>query len=281
VSGYLMRSIMRTRAADAGQLIQPFVRSTSPVAEQDQRIGLMGMEGFEFGEASFSEAASEAGLEQYDALQAPGLSSITAASLPEGVTVQRKMASLADPITPGSTTGGALIPSIVRQKVTDHATPSSPSTSITEQTSAPQDAVPLLDPPMTGESPVALGTPSFSQPGSAQIREALRHSALADVRSRPAQRVRQVDTTRLEPSARTFAAQVESRPTDASMPTAGANESPRVVIGRINVEVIQPPAAPPSTATPRPGPMTAASASVIGPLSGGVRANLHLSLRHR
>jgi hypothetical protein len=165
-----------------------------------------------------------------------------------------------------------LLPSIVRQKVTDH---------VTEQASAPQDAVPLSDPPITGEPPVALGTLSFSQSGSAQTREALRHLAPADMRSRSAQRVRQVDTTRLEPSARTFAAQVESKPTDASMPTAGADESPRVVIGRINVEVIPPPAAPPSAATPRTGPLTAASVSVIGPLSGGVRANLHLSLRHR
>jgi len=306
VSGYLMRSIMRTRAADAGQLMQPFVRSTSPVAEQDQRIGMMGMEGFEFGASSFAEVASEAGLEQDDALQAPRLSSITAASAPEGVIVQRKMASpearptdLAHSIAPGSTAGGApmeadvqpsrqgagrydvLLPSLARQKVTDHVTPSSPSTSITEQAGAPRDVVPLSDPPMTGEPPVALGTPSFSQSGSAQTREALRHLAPADMRSRSAQRVRQVDTTRLEPSARTFAAQVESKPTDASMPTAGADESPRVVIGRINVEVIPPPAAPPSAATPRTGPLTAASVSVIGPLSGGVRANLHLSLRHR
>ena len=29
--------------------MQPFVRSTSPIAEQDQRIGMRGMEGFEFG----------------------------------------------------------------------------------------------------------------------------------------------------------------------------------------------------------------------------------------
>lgn len=328
MSGYLMRLIMRTRASGAGQLMQPSVRSTSPVAERDQRIGMMGMEGFEFGESSFAEVASEAGLEQDDALQAPGLPSITAASPPEGVTVQRKMASpvarptdLAHSIAPGSTAGGApmeadmqpsrqevgrsdvLLPSRARQKVTDHVKPSSPSTSITEQASVPQDAVPLSDPPMTGEPPVAPGTPSFSperdgvaevewsvasldgprapasSPGSAQTREAVRHFGRADVRARSAQRVRQVDTTRLEPSARTFAEPLELRPLDASMPTAGADESPRIVIGRINVEVVPPPAAPQVTTAPRP--LTAASVSVIGPLSGGVHPNLHLSLRHR
>ena len=33
---------------------------------------------------------------------------------------------------------------------------------------------------------------------------------------------------------------MESGPTDASMPTAGADDSPRIVIGRINVEVVPP-----------------------------------------
>ena len=70
MSGYLRRSIMRTRAADAEPLMQPFVRSTSPIAEQDQRIGMRGMEGFEFGESSFADVASDAGLAQDDALQA-------------------------------------------------------------------------------------------------------------------------------------------------------------------------------------------------------------------
>jgi len=79
VNGYLMRVIMRTRAATAGQCMQPFVRSTSPVAEWDQRIGMMGVEGVEFDESLLSEAASETGFEQDGARQAPRLSSITAA----------------------------------------------------------------------------------------------------------------------------------------------------------------------------------------------------------
>jgi hypothetical protein len=60
-----------------------------------------------------------------------------------------------------------------------------------------------------------------------------------------------------------------------------AEPSPRVVIGRINVEVMPPPVEPKTSTTSRPGPLTAESVSVIGPLSRGVRSNLRLSLKHR
>jgi hypothetical protein len=59
--------------------MQPFVRSTSPVAEWDQRIGMLGVERMEFDESLLGEAASETGLEQDGALQAPRRSSITVA----------------------------------------------------------------------------------------------------------------------------------------------------------------------------------------------------------
>jgi hypothetical protein len=59
VSGYLMRLV--TRGAQ-GRPMQPLVRSTSPVAERDQRIGMMGFEGLELGESSLAETGSETGL---------------------------------------------------------------------------------------------------------------------------------------------------------------------------------------------------------------------------
>jgi hypothetical protein len=43
-----------------GAVHTTFVRTTSPVAEHDQRIGMMRFEGFEFGEASVAEGGSEA-----------------------------------------------------------------------------------------------------------------------------------------------------------------------------------------------------------------------------
>ena len=62
--GYLMRLAMRGRETSAMQSMQPSVRTSSPVAEYDQRIGIMGFEGFEFGEASVAERGLEAGVEQ-------------------------------------------------------------------------------------------------------------------------------------------------------------------------------------------------------------------------
>jgi len=103
VSGYLMRLIRRTRAAEAGQCMQPLVRSTSPVAEWDQRIGMMDVEGMEFDESSLTAAALETGLEQDGALQAPRLSSITAAGAPEGVTGAKETAP--QPQTAASVSG--------------------------------------------------------------------------------------------------------------------------------------------------------------------------------
>ena len=94
MSGYLMRLVMRGRAAGEAQPLQPFVRSTSPVAERDQRIGMIGFEGFEFGEASVAEGGSEAAeLEQAGVLQPPTLPGTTATSDVGVATVQRKMAS--------------------------------------------------------------------------------------------------------------------------------------------------------------------------------------------
>jgi hypothetical protein len=68
---------------------------------------------------------------------------------------------------------------------------------------------------------------------------------------------------------------------EAPILTFDQPESPRVVIGRINVEVV-PQSVPEATVAPsRSQPLTAASVSVIGPLGSGVSSNLRLSLRQR
>lgn len=58
-------------------------------------------------------------------------------------------------------------------------------------------------------------------------------------------------------------------------------QEPRVVIGRINVEVVPPAAETKTTAQPRPGPLTAESVSVIGPISRRVGSSLRLNLKYR
>jgi hypothetical protein len=44
MSGYLNRLIQRTQMANASQSLQPFVRSASPIAAHDQRLGVTGMD---------------------------------------------------------------------------------------------------------------------------------------------------------------------------------------------------------------------------------------------
>jgi hypothetical protein len=297
VSGYLNRLIMRTRAAGEAQSMQPFVRSTSPVAERDQRIGMTGFEEFKFGESPFATADSEAELEGAGALQTPMLPTITAASDVGKTTVQRKMASpSATPVGPTTPAAPSLIGVDARRKGDlqparqrahqDAVPPSSRSVMGERPRQAPRS--PLIYPEknvVAGEEWSISSTDAIREhepiPGSSQTRSASRGVGYGVVRTRSLQQARQADSNFLEPLPYALAEHIEQTPTGSSMPTADAGEGPRIVIGRINVEVVSPPAAPQSTAAPRPGPLTAASVSVIGPLGGGIRHNLRLSLRHR
>jgi hypothetical protein len=303
MSGYLMRLVTRT---PMGRSMQPFVRSTSPVAERDQRIGMTGFEGFELDDSTSAQGDSDAGVEQGGALQPPMSPAITPTSDPSGAIMQRKVASpAASPVRPAS-----------------HPVPSSSAFRASMETSiqseeqrtdgidapSPSDSVPSSGPPMTDERLPARQTraappsPPFSlknatadfawpvsstddggveapSPDSSEAHDAERHLDQGAMRTQPDQQARKVSPSRLEPPARTFAEQIGQSPIDASMPAAGPDEGPRVFIGRINIEVVPPPATQPSTAAPRP--LTAASVSVIGPLGGGIPSNLRLSLRHR
>jgi hypothetical protein len=86
----------------------------------------------------------------------------------------------------------------------------------------------------------------------------------------------------LEPPARSPV----SRPAEASSahvfaPVAVPETTPRVVIGRINVEVIPPPSERRVTQVEPSQPVTAASVSKIGPLRPTLRSNRLFSLRQR
>ena len=277
--------------------MQPFVRSTSPVAEHDQRIGMTDFEEFEFGESPFATADSEAELEETGALQTPMLPTITAASDVGKTTVQRKMASPSATLI-GPTTRAA--PSLIgvdarrkgdlqpaRQRVhQDVVPPSSRSVMGERPRQAPRS--PLIYPEknvVAGEEWSISSTDATREhepiPGRPQTRSASRGVGYGVVRTRSLQQARQADSNFLEPLPYALAEHIEQTPTGSSMSTGDAGESPRIVIGRINVEVVPAPAAQPRTAAPRPGPLTAASVSVIGPLGGGIRPNLRLSLRHR
>jgi hypothetical protein len=277
--------------------MQPFVRSTSPVAERDQRIGMTGFEEFKFGESPFATADSEAELEEAGALQTPMLPTITAASDVGETTVQRKMASpSATPVGPTTPAAPSLIGVDARRKGDlqparqrahqDAVPPSSRSVMGERPRQAPRS--PLIYPEknvVAGEEWSIFSTDATREhepiPGSSQTRSASRGVGYGAVRTRSLQQARQADSNFLEPLPYALAEHIDQTPTGSSMPTADAGEGPRIVIGQINVEVVSPPAAPQSTAAPRPGPLTAASVSVIGPLGGGIRHDLRLSLRHR
>ena len=92
MSRHLTRLATRGRETSEMQSMQPFVRSTSPIAEHDQRTGMMGFEGFEPGEA-FAEVSSEPGAEQGDILPPPEPPSAMRAGEPRIAKVQRQVAS--------------------------------------------------------------------------------------------------------------------------------------------------------------------------------------------
>lgn len=338
MNNYLMRLVLGGRSAGATPSMQPFVRSTSPIAEYDQRLGTMDFEGFDLGDASPVGADAEAGLGQDEVLQPPTPPSIPAAADVGVTTVQRKIASPpAGPLSPSAPTAwgeaaaedahmpGHLQPSVPRAirsvapvpSVTRHVTMhterftmSSSDVGVPDLAEAHDVLLPPAGAPRTDQyipppqAPEAPGAPAVSpeqsvvadvawsvsstggmhpdmpSPGDAQTGSTSRQFGPGAVRTRSVRQTRQVDSLRPTPPRRTLAEPTGAAPEEATTPAARVDEGPRVIIGRINVEVVPPPAAPQGT-TPPPGPLTAASVSVIGPLSGGIRPNLRLSLRHR
>lgn len=282
MSGYLMRLAMRGHETSEAQSMQPFVRTTSPVAERDQRIGMMGFEGFEPGETSFAAGGSEAGAEQGDIVQPPVPPSAMIAGETGIATIQRKMASppagMASPGIPTATGEAAAAEAQMQARMQ----PWSRGADTPALIDALDASLSPLDPPIVSPASPTGGThPEALSPGAPPAASASRRFGPGAVHTRSIRQSRQVDSTHLEPSPGALAEPFKPLLERASEHSADANEGPRIVIGRINVEVVPPPAALPSATTPRPGPLTAASASVIGPLSGGMRPNLHLSLRHR
>jgi hypothetical protein len=303
MSDYLMRVLGRARGGDEAQPLQPFLRSTSPIAEHDQRIGMSGFDGDGGGDTSLGEGRAEAA---------------TTTTAPGGLTVQRKLASpglasaphrvpdRAGPRAPDRTAAETPVIGAKARLAPDHgehlATPSDPvaDTPFAFRSSGPpeppsirlpisqhprqtQTQESVTDVASTAEHPgsaVGAKVGDAQSPGSSQTPHESRQSAHATQSVRPVRSTRQVDVPRLEPSAQRFPGPDEP-PTGLTDTRAHpADEGPRVVIGRISVEVVPPPEQP-TAAAPHSGPLTAASVSVIGPLGGGLPSDRRLSLRYR
>lgn len=312
MSGYLSRMATRTQAGGRESSLQPIVRSASPIAERDQRIGMAGFDGFEFGGPSLADVGSEATEVKQGGDLRPSLSSpITTVSGTNAATVQRKMANpstasigpavgtaakMANAVNARTMDKNQVVRPILGQsdaqlpsewaKVTDPnrqfaSTGSYAGAAINVETfhhsvaaqkNAAMDLEEALSP--SKHIPREISNADHTQPS-----EVLRHANRVAVQVRSPWQAKQADAPpELEPSPPAFAEPMAITSVDTG-PTIADERSP-VVIGRVNVEVVPPSVSQPGTA-PRPGPLTAASVSVIGPLSGGMLASRRLSLRYR
>jgi hypothetical protein len=322
MSGYLNRLIMRAQSAHESQFLRPSVRSTSPIAEHDQRLGVAGFENIEHGVSLLADVSTDQELGKADGVQAIMTPDITASS---DVTVQRKITGSTNnaltpsaPITsnssPASIPGSSNIPSakikanrISRPVFSEGERSEWPTSSSSESGSQPygrkrdnpmysaeqqSQLHPILTAPelsgstietnmmaaatATGDSPLAVPSPSDSPTREKEKRARFNHS-----NTRSVLQERQDDLPSLEPSMHSLSDRNGLRFEDAMVLNSDRKESPRIAIGRINVEVVPQTVPEISGATSRSTPMTAASVSVIGPLGGSVSSNLRLSLRQR
>jgi len=306
MSRYLQRLATRNLSSAGVAGMAPAARSMSPIAEEDQRVGMHGFEDFQFGAA----AATGGGLED---------TSETAGDL-SGI-AQRKInnpISAAKSAPQNSANAGlrmigdegSTVPSpaeiqfsgldVPRRHFFERATmlderpderfDEGVISSHGQATGSRQpggkrivagEITPNADPPAYwSASPRSTATSSYSaEDGDEGGTESDEIEATGSRLRRPSVASPQL----LEPLPRAIASQQqrESLSHDGDASSDETERGPRVVIGRINVEVVAPPVEPKTSATSRPGPLTAESVSVIGPLSRGVRSNLRLSLRHR
>jgi hypothetical protein len=296
----------------------PTARSMSPIAEEDQRVGMHGFEDFQFGAA----AATGDGLED---------TSGTAGDL-SGI-AQRKInnpISAAKSAPQNSTNAGPRMignagPRVIDDEGSTELSPAEiqfsnldvPKRHFYERAPAHDERSDgqidegVVSPPsratgsrQSGRKRIAAGeitpnadpsaywraSPRTTPTSSYSIERSVGGSVEGNVEGQEVEasgsRLRRpaaASPQLLEPSPRTVTSQQqrESISPDDVTSSGETEPSPRVVIGRINVEVVSPPVEPKTSATSRPGALTAESVSVIGPLSRGVRSNLRLSLRHR
>jgi hypothetical protein len=274
----------------------------SPIAEEDQRVGMHGFEDFQFGPA----AVTGGGLEDTSGT-AGDLSGMARRKINNPISAGKpapKNSTDAGPRVVGDEASTALSPAEIQ--FSDHDVPRrhfyerSPALvgrhdeRIDEGVVSPHgqaagsrqpvgkrivagEITPNADPPAYwSASPRSTATSSYSVESGVE----------GDEIEASGSRLRRPSVTSpqlLEPLPRAITApqQRESISPDDAASSDETEQGPRVVIGRINVEVVSPPAEPKTSTSSRPGPLTAESVSVIGPLSRGVRSNLRLSLRHR
>jgi hypothetical protein len=285
VSGYLKRLATRGLGEQGAAPVVPLVRSRSPIAEEDQRIGIPGFGTPDVGNVTSSDTW------EASSFTPSQLSSRTpmARSAGRGM-LQRKATSHAgarefstpkfDMATPGIAIrdGGVTTADI---GLSDQPATSKVRTRTTSldndqrnafrQAGGMKPTVSKISP--TPRAPAGLGETRSPSPN---------YDYPVDEPESGQQRNGEAAPQRLEPLPRAVLVPEPHPMSSADLdPTATHRQDPSVFIGRINVEVIQAAVEPKTSTASRPGPLTAASVSVIGPLTRDVRSDLRLSLRHR
>jgi hypothetical protein len=291
LNGYLKRLATRSIGESQSAAVLPIVRSRSPIAEEDQRLGMPG-----FGRPNLEDSAPIHATVQ-DTGMAAGLPPIQNPSptfSAGGGFVQRKAAfqvatsefglqESADTARPAIVASAADNPA-AHIRASDRSPASTfrvdgPANGRNRATGSQGPEQPLGD--ISEIAPNIRIRPDWS--AGERSRPSASYDARGDERGMATERPDEAGPSLLEPSPRAMpsAGLREPRSSEVFEAADRSEREPRVVIGRINVEVV-PPAAELKTSTQsRSGPLTAESVSVIGPLTRGVRSGLRLSLRHR
>lgn len=297
MSGYLSRLVTANLGHVDGGGLRPAVRSKSPIAEQDQRIGLAGFDklSLENSQGDADTTGTLAG--ESGALTAPAITPVPSLSIP---TVQRKQSAGPGgrPNASASASPNTIQSRSVRK--TAHATDTVANSvrgeiaRSTTAASAAEDATSPVQPLNTlahsiGEIPEISSQSPVLQPAPAGEAEtfSVRREQEAPLAIPPGESAASnsiappVEVTRLIPSAPDVLNHPARLVEQNRLPPSGERATPQVVIDRLNVEVIHPPPAASSAPAADHKPVSAASASVIGPLSAVRHSNLRFSLRHR
>jgi hypothetical protein len=288
LSSYLTRLV--TRGPDTAAGVLPFVRSRSPVAEQDQRLGTTG---FEDVAIATLESVHEWVNPDPVAVDRPVLSYPPAG--PDisvaGIATGRAPAGW-DAADPGPRRRApSEEPAAKSAGPREEKTGSQPDRGLAPALSAHNRSLRQTIAAATGASlhvdfgsprikPAPGGTPTeVTRGGEAQPAPGVgRDERVAAEQQLP---------IALKPAAPMLepvlvkTSQPERMRATTDAPHDERAPLPRVFIGRINVEVVSPKADPGVRAVSRPLPATAESVSVIGPLGAGMSASRRISLRYR
>lgn len=288
MNGYLQRVASRGVGAQTAPVV-PVVRSRSPIAEEDQRVGMPG-----FGRPDLETAEPIAApLQDFGpSAGGPALNAFPTPLNTGGGIVQRKVAGMAV----GREFAGRGLADAGEAGVTSR----SRNANVDNRTSdlSPGSKLRVGSMVIGDVQPPGLEGAELSRGAIREIAaDARAGTELRRVEPQlpfPARDARAEDqagrrrsaeglTPLLEPLPRAMITQAAREPISSALaePAERREPEPRVVIGRINVEVVPPVAEAKTSAVSRPGPLTAESVSVIGPLTRGIRSGRRLSLKYR